>query len=408
MFGTAFKPKIDNDSKKIESLLTRGVERVYPSAEFLRQALLSGRQLSIYLGIDPTGQSLHLGHAITLMKLREFQDLGHKVIVMYGGFTATIGDPSGKLSARRQLSQSEIKKNAAGYKKSIGKILDLKKNNIEFRDNADWSNKMKPADIMSIASRFTVPQLLERDMFQERLKGGKEIYLHEFLYPIFQAYDSVALDVDIEIGGNDQTFNMLAGRTLMRKLKNKEKMVISMKLLEDSSGKKMGKTEGNMVCLDQSADEMFGRIMSWADTLILPGLELCTTLGDSEIAETKQALEAGSNPKDFKLKLAREVVTLYHGKKQADAAEANFANTFSVGGAPENLSEIEVMKGALLLDTVLKEGIVSSKSDWHRLVSGGAVSNLATNEKVSDPGYRILASATFRIGKKRFVRVLLK
>src|SRR3989344_809647 len=257
---------------KIKELLTRGVSAVYPTKDFLEEKLKSGKKLTIYFGIDPTAPTLHLGSAVSLLKLRGFQDLGHDVIILYGGFTARIGDPTDKLAARQPLSGEQIKKNLANYKKLIGKILDLKAANIRFLDNEKWSNKLKPADLLDLTSKFTVAQLLERDMFQERIKQGKEIHLHEFFYPLFQASDAVTMDVDIQIGGNDQTFNMLAGRTLMRKMKNKEQAVIVMKLLVDSAGKKMGKTEGNMAALNESADQMFGKIMSWTDGMIIPGL----------------------------------------------------------------------------------------------------------------------------------------
>src|SRR3989338_7810247 len=292
---------MENEAK-IQELLTRGIERIYPNAEFLRDKLLSGEKLSIYFGIDPTGPTLHVGHAVNLLKLKAFQDLGHRIIILYGGFTAQIGDPTDKLATRQPLSSSQIKKNTVGYKRLIGKILDLKKANIKFLDNERWSNKLKPVDMLELASRFTVSQILERDMFQERLKQGKEISLLEFLYPVFQAYDAVTMDVDVQLGGNDQTFNMLAGRTLMRKMKNKEKAVISMKLLTDTTGKKMGKTEGNMVTLDEKPVDMFGKIMSWPDTMIIQGMELCTNLPMSEVLSAKSDLEGGKNPKDIKIK----------------------------------------------------------------------------------------------------------
>lgn len=398
---------MENDAK-IQELLTRGVERIYPNADFLRGKLLSGEKLSIYFGIDPTGPALHIGHTVGLLKLRAFQDLGHKIIVLYGGFTAQIGDPTDKLSARQPLSSKQVKNNTVGYKKMIGKILDLKKANIKFLDNEKWSNKLKPRDLLDLASRFTVSQIFERDMFQERLKQGKEIHLHEFLYPVFQAYDAVTMGVDVQVGGNDQTFNMLAGRTLMRKMKNKEKAVISMKLLVDPTGKKMGKTEGNMVSLSENPEEMFGKIMSWPDGMILPAFELCTAVPLAEIADIKSELDKGGNPKTAKEKLAEAIVTLYHGAGEALEARKAFEFTFSEGKTPTDIKEFQAEAGAFLSDCLLSAGTVTSKSEWRRLVGEKAVSRLAHDgslEKILDPNFKVTASAVFKIGKHRFLKI---
>lgn len=398
--------KINTDDEAIRNILDRGVSSILPARELLEQLLLSGRRLRLYFGIDPTGPSLHLGHSISLLKLRAFQDLGHEVIVLYGGFTTQIGDPSGKLSARRPLTPQQIRKNQSGYKKAIGKVLDLKKTNVRFLDNEKWTNKLKPRDLISLASQFTVAQLLERDMFQERINQGKEIYLHEFLYPVFQAYDAVSMDVDLQLGGNDQLFNMLAGRTLMRKLKNKEKFVMAMKLLTDSSGRKMGKTEGNMVTLDEGAGEMFGKIMSWGDDLIVPGFELCTKIPMREIADIKARLDEGSNPKDAKLRLAREVTALYHGEKAADDAGSKFLSAFSKAEFPSNAPIKEVAKGTPVADAVSE--YVPSKSEFTRLVADGAIFNFKTNQKLSDRKALVTADMDLRIGKHRFIRITLK
>ncbi|MES2087943.1 MAG: tyrosine--tRNA ligase [Patescibacteria group bacterium] len=398
------------NQEKIEELLTRGVEKVYPTKEFLRDRLLKGEKLSIYFGIDPTGPALHIGHAVNLLKLREFQDLGHKIIILYGGFTAQIGDPTGKGEARQQLTAEQVKKNTLAYKKMIGKILDLKKANIRFLDNEKWSNKLKPVDLIALTSHFTVAQVLERDMFQERIKQGKEIYLHEFLYPLFQAYDAVTMDVDIQIGGNDQTFNMLAGRTLMRKMKNKENSVISMKLLVDPTGKKMGKSEGNMVTLDESPEEMFGKVMSWPDGMILPAFELCTKVATSKIAEIKIKLDAGQNPKEAKLMLAEQIAAIYHGEKKAAQARESFQKTFSRGELPTDVPEFKAQAGSFLSDSLLTAGVIASKSEWRRLVGENAVGEIASDgaiSKISDFNFKIEKSAVFKIGKHRFLKVLI-
>jgi len=396
--------EINTDLKKIEEVLTRGVENLYPNREEFKKVLLSGKKLRIYNGIDPTGK-LHIGHGVVLKKLRQFQDLGHEVIVLIGDFTAMIGDPTDKMATRRPLTREDVKRNAIGYKKLIGKILDLKKSNIRFVYNEKWTNKLKPQDMLELASYFTVSQLLERDMFQERLKAGKEIHLHEFLYPLFQAYDSVTMDVDMEIGGNDQTFNMLAGRTLLRKMKNKEKFVLTTKLLTDPTGKKMGKTEGNMINLDEDYNNMYGKIMSWSDGMILLGFELCTNVSMEDLEKYRKEMESGANPKEIKGILAKEIIKIYHNQEKADKAENNFIETFQKKGLPENLEEVKTENGKLLSELLVENKIVVSKSDFRRLVEENAVSNAVSGEKITDVNYKINSSITLKVGKKRFVKI---
>ena len=396
---------VNTDPKKIEEFLTRGVENIFPNKEELQKVLLSGKKLRIYNGIDPTGK-LHIGHGVVLKKLRQLQDMGHEVIVLIGDFTATIGDPTDKMATRKPLTREDVKKNAIDYKKLIGKILDLKKSNIRFAYNEKWTNKLKPHDMLELASYFSVSQLLERDMFQERLKAGKEVHLNEFLYPLFQAYDSVTMDVDMEIGGNDQTFNMLAGRTLLRKMKNKEKFVLTTKLLTDPTGKKMGKTEGNMINLDDDYINMYGKVMSWTDGMILLGFEICTNVLMEEIEKIKKEMEGGVNPRDLKMRLAKEIVTIYHGEEKAKKAEENFIETFKKGGVPEDVAEIKGENGKLLSEVLLGAKIVESKSDFRRLVLEGAVSDAVSGEKITDPNYKIEKAITLRVGKKRFVKIV--
>ncbi|MDO8564586.1 MAG: tyrosine--tRNA ligase [bacterium] len=397
------KKEVSTDSGKINELLTRGVERIYPAREALEARLKSGERLSLYYGIDPTGPTLHLGHAVNLLKLKQFQELGHEVIILYGGFTAQIGDPTDKLSARQPLTPAQIKKNTAQYRTLIGKILDVRGTHLKFLDNEEWSNKLKPADFLKLVSLFTVSQLLERDMFQERIKQGKEIHGNEFLYPVFQAYDAVTMDVDIQLGGNDQTFNMLAGRTLMRKMKNKEKFVMVMKLLVDPTGKKMGKSEGNMVTLEDSAEDMYGKIMSWPDGMILPGFELLTTVPLSSVVEIGQELSSGKNPRDLKARLAREVVALYYGAKAGEKAEAEFTRAFR-DKAPTEFVDV-VLRGRGVVEALMEKEIISSKSDLRRLIDEGAVSKLPEGEKVGVEFMERASAGEYRLGKHRFVRI---
>ncbi len=399
--------KVVTDEKKIDEVLDRSVVALYPSREVLREVLLSGKKLRIYNGIDPTG-SLHIGHGVVLRKLRQFQDLGHEVIVLIGDFTARIGDPTDKTATRKKLSKQEVEKNTIGYKKLIGKILDIKKSNIRFLHNEKWTNKLKPEDLLDLASHFTVSQLLERDMFQNRIKEGKEIYLHEFLYPVFQAYDSVTMDVDMEIGGNDQTFNMLAGRTLMRKMKNKEKFVLTTKLLTDPNGKKMGKTEGNMINLDEVPENMYGKVMSWPDELLGVGFEICTDISMLEVGKIKESLALGEvNPRDLKMKLAHEIVKIYHGEKKAQEAEKNFINTFQKKEIPETMEEIKANVGELLSEVLVKNKILTSKGEWRRLVLGNGVHDLEKNGDITDQNMKVAENLKLKIGKKRFVKVLV-
>ncbi len=386
-------------------LLTRGISAVYPSLDFVKTKIDRGEKLTIYLGIDPTGPTLHLGHAIPLLKLAEFQKAGHKIILLMGDFTAMIGDPTDKGTARKQLTHKEVLANLKQYKKQASSIIDFKgKNAAQFKFNSKWLGKMKFADVLLLASHMTVSQMLERDMFEKRTEEGKPIFIHEFLYPLMQGYDSVAMNVDGEIGGNDQTFNMLCGRDLLKKIRNKEKFVITVKLLEDNSGKKMGKTEDNMVALSDSGSEMYGKIMSWSDGLIIPAFELCTTTSMREIEKINQDMKEGANPRDLKMRLAKEIVTIFHSKKEAENAEEKFSNTFQKNETPTDIEKISVEAKTLLVTPFLTNEIVSSKTEFRRLVDEGAITNLDTNEKVTSHT-AIAQNGVYRIGKKRFCKI---
>jgi len=391
-----------------DELLTRGISNIYPSKEFVESKISKGKKLTIYFGIDPTGPSLHVGHAVGLKKLGEFQKAGHKVILMMGDFTAMIGDPSDKTSIRKQLTHKEVLFNLKNYKKQASKLISFTgKNSAQIKFNSKWLSKMNFAEVLSLASKMTTQQMGERDMFKRREKEGKPIYIHEFMYPLMQGYDSVAMDVDGEIGGNDQTFNMLCGRDLMKKIKGKEKFVITMKLLEDNSGKKMGKTEGNMIALSESAEEMYGKIMSWTDGLIIPGFELCTYVEMFEIENIVKKMAQGVNPKDLKTRLAREIVSIYHGDKKAVEAEKNWEKVFSKNEIPKNALEIKVSDDILLVDILLKEKFISSKTDFRRLIDSGAITNLSKKEKVVSSDEKV-KDGVYKIGKKRFIKINIK
>lgn len=393
--------------QKISELLSRGVEAIYPNREFLEQKLLSGEKLTIYLGMDPTAPTLHIGHMVPLLKLSEFQKLGHQIILLIGDFTATIGDPD-KMTVRVPLTAEQVLGNAKSYKKQISKVIKFSgENGVKLRYNSKWLSKLSLKDILHILSNITYAQIIKRDMFQKRIAEGRDLYLHEFMYPVMQGYDSVVMEVDGEIGGNDQTFNMLVGRDLMKKLQNKEKFVITTKLLIDNSGKKMSKTEGNMVALNEPAEQMFGHIMSWSDGLILPGLELCTSLPIKNIEDIKMKLDNGMNPRDAKLFLAEEIVKIYHNAITAKKAKKSFLSAFSDKQIPDDIKEVVVNKGSLLSEILLSSGIVESKSDFRRLIEGGAIHNMETDEKISDPFYKIEENLPLKIGKHRFLKIKL-
>lgn len=395
--------------KKInDELLTRGIAAIYPSKEFLQSKIEKGEKLTIYLGIDPTGPTLHLGHAIPIKKLSELQKEGHHVILLMGDFTAMIGDPTDKGSARKPLTHKQVMNNLKNYKKQASKLISFSgKNKAQLKFNSKWLGQMKFEDVLSLASQMTVQQMLERDMFEKRMKDERPIFIHEFLYPLMQAYDSVAMNVDGEIGGSDQTFNMLCGRDMMKTMKGKDKFVITMKLLEDNSGKKMGKTENNMLALSDSPEEMYGKIMSWTDGLILPALELCTNVSMVEIKKTEEELKNNkTNPRDLKMKLAKEVISVFYGEKLATLAEDKFIKAFQKKEIPDEVEEFSVSDGELLVDALLKNKVISSKGDFRRLVEGGAITNLDLDKKVSDNNEKA-EKGVYRVGKKRFVKIVV-
>ena len=356
--------QVNKDEAKIDELLTRSVAEILPSKKELRDKLVSGEKLRIYIGTDATGTSLHLGHATNYMILEKFRELGHEVIFLIGDFTSSIGDPTDKSATRKELTRDEVVKNVKTWIDQIRPIVDVdsKKNPVRVLYNHDWLSKLTFEDVVKLASNFTVQQMIERDMFSKRLKEGKPIYLHEFMYPLMQGYDSVAMDVDIEMCGNDQKFNALAGRTLQKKLNNKEKFVFITTLLENPKTKEkmMSKSLGTGVYLDSSANDMFGGVMAQPDEN-MEQLFIDTTR--LKLSEIKEILKA-KNPKDAKVRLAHEIVKIYHGEKKADAAKENFDQTFSQGEIPKDTKTIKVMIKAPIVDLLIKEGFVASKSEF--------------------------------------------
>lgn len=397
----------ENTNNAIEEFLTRGVENVYPNSDFVRAQLQKGKKVTVYLGIDPTGPTLHLGHVIPMLKLRQLQQLGHKIVLLMGDFTAMIGDPTDKTATRKVLTRKEVLANLKNYKKQASSILSFSgKNPAQIKFNSKWLGKMNFGEVLSLASKMTVQQMLERDMFEKRIEEGKPVYIHEFLYPLMQGYDSVAMAVDGEVGGNDQTFNMLTGRTLTKEILGTEKFVVSAKLLVDPTGKKMGKTEGNMVALSDTPEDMFGKIMSWPDSVIGTALEICTTVPIQKINEQMDTITHGGNPRDVKLFLAQSITTLLKGEKMAAQAREAFQNTFQKKEIPENIPIVSFTGN--LLDTLLIAKVVSSKGEARRLLASGAVSVLETQEKIAEGYIPQEPIETLRIGKHRFIKVVYK
>ncbi len=388
----------------MDELFTRGVDEIIDQVA-LEKLLKGSKKLRLKLGVDPSAADLHLGHTVVLRKLRQLQDLGHTVIFLIGDFTAKIGDPSGRNVTRPVLSEKDIDTNAKTYLDQVGKILDVKK--AEVRRNSEWLSKLKFDDLLKLAGNFTVAQLIERDDFRTRLADKKELGLHELLYPVMQAYDSVELKADVEFGGSDQRFNILAGRSLMKKLGLKPQQVFLTKLLIGTDGKqKMSKSLGNYIAVTDKPGDMFGKVMSIPDELIAEYYELCTDISKDVVDETVKTIAEGANPRDVKASLAREIVTIYCGKEAAQSAIESFDRTFKDKlGPSEDLIEDRVILSKDLLDVLAEaEG---SKSAGRRLIAQGGV---RVNDVKVDPENvpSVAAGDLIQIGKRRFLRLVKK
>ncbi len=389
----------------IKTLLDRGTVEVIVR-EDLENKLKSGKKLRVKLGIDPSGADLHIGHMVVIKKLREFQEAGHHILLLFGNFTGQIGDPSDKLNARKPKTQAELEENAKKYMEQAGKILDIKKAEVVW--NAEWLGKLTFADVVRLAQSFTVQQMLHRDMYQERLKTDAEIYMHEFLYPLMQGYDSVALKADLELGGTDQTFNLLAGRRIQKDYGQAPQNVLTVPLLIGTDGKdKMGKSLNNYIGVNEAPKDMYGKTMSVPDHLILDYFELATDISLKEIVKIKKSLEQGENPRNVKMRLAKELVTLYHDSKAAKQAEAEFIEIFANKGLPENIQVKKLSKTKyniveLLADTKL----TSSKGEARRLIEGGGVR--VDGEKIASFEEEIDLSKErlLQVGKRKFLKII--
>lgn len=393
--------------EKVEEALTRGVEKVYPSKAALRKALLTKR-LRLYQGFDPSMPSLHLGNLVGVLKLRQFQELGHEAIFLVGDFTGMIGDPTDKLAARKKLTREQVLDNCQNWKKQVEKILSFTgKNPARFMFNSQWSDEISFKDLIEITSHFTVQQMIQRDFFQKRIIQKRPIFLHEFLYPVAQAIDCVKMDVDLEIGGSDQTFNMLAGRHLMKALKNKEKFVLTTKLLVGKEGAKVGKTTGNALFLDTPAPEMFGAIMAFTDQVIVLGMELLTLLPLKEIGALEKRLKQEKvSPMLAKKKLAFEIVKLVWGKTEAENAQKEFEIVFQKRALPSKMPEMKLGQREIgLLDLLIKTKLAPSKSEAKRLILQKGVK--INGQKVSDwqKIIELKKGQVLQVGKRRFCRL---
>lgn len=399
----------------IEEILDRWAGDIYPSRDLFIKAF-KNKKLVFYHGVDPTSPHLHLGHSTNYLLLKKLQEAGHKVILLIGDFTAQIGDPTGKSSTRKPLTKKEVLNNCKKYKEQAGKILNFKslKNPVQVRFNSKWLAKLKLEDVVRLFGHFTNGQMIKRNMFQERISKNQEIYLHEFLYPILQGYDSVALNVDAEVGGNDQTFNMLVGRKLLEIYKQKEKFVITTPLLENpKTGKKlMSKSEGNYIALSDSAKEMYGKTMAMPDEVIIPCFKMCTEVPVLEIKEMESKLNNKTvNPRDLKAKLAKEITKIYHGEKSADNAEKEFEKVFKVGELPEKIEEIEINPPSggqkmQILDLLVKLGLASSRGEAKRLIIQKGIKK--NGEIVNDwqEQVEIKKGEVYQVGKRKFAKII--
>ncbi|MBW3538082.1 tyrosine--tRNA ligase [Candidatus Parcubacteria bacterium] len=389
----------------MDELLTRGVEEIIPRDE-LQAALKSRRKLRLKLGVDPSSPDIHLGHAVVLRQLKGFQDLGHTVIFLIGDATARIGDPSGRNKTRPVLTPEQINHNAQTYLDQVGKILDVKK--CEIRRNSEWLDELGFVKLVHLAGQFTVAQLVEREDFKHRLEQGLDLSLHELLYPVMQAYDSVVLEADVEFGGSDQRFNMLAGRALQKKLAQPPQQVFMSKLLVGPDGAaKMSKSLGNYIALTDRPADMYGKVMSIPDELIAVYYELCTDIKQGVIDELVKTLAGGANPRDAKASLAREIVRIYHGEAAALAAEEAFNKQFRDKQRPAVIDQFLVTgDDKTVVDILLKAGLAASKTEARRLIAQGGV---RVNDQVLEPEDNpwLENDDVVQVGKRRYIQVKL-
>ncbi|MDA7786306.1 tyrosine--tRNA ligase [Gammaproteobacteria bacterium] len=386
------------------SIIKRGTDEILTEAD-LKKKLDSGKQLTIKAGFDPTAPDLHLGHTVLINKLRHFQDLGHKVVFLIGDFTGQIGDPSGKNKTRPTLTKEEVAENAKTYEQQVFKIL--KKELTEVRFNSEWCKDLGAEGLIGLASRYNVARMLERDDFNKRYSSNQSIAIHEFLYPLVQGYDSVALEADVECGGTDQKFNLLVGRELQRSFDQEPQVVLTVPILEGLDGvNKMSKSLNNFIGVDEAPNEMFGKVMSISDTLMWRWFELLSFLSEGEITALKKSVDAGTNPRDAKFLLAIEIVDRFHGDGEGEGCKNAFLKRFQKGALPDEIDEVEyaIDGESVPLVNLLKEtGMVASTSEASRLIKQGGIK--IESEKVVDPKMKIEPGTkqVYQVGKRKFL-----
>ena len=394
-------------NEKLTDLFSRSVERVIGKEE-LEEKLKSGKKLRIKYGVDVTAPFLHIGHAVNLWLMRAFQEEGHKVVFLIGDFTTKIGDPTGRVEMRPSISDAAIKKGAAEFKKQVSKILLTDKKVFEERRNSEWYSRMKTTDFITLLGRLTHARLIERDMFQERIRNKREIYMHELIYPILQGYDSVMLRSDFTIIGSDQLFNEMVGRRLQEKY-SQEPQVIALTRITPGirGGVKQSKSLGNYIGLEDSPREKFGKVMSIPDELIIPYFEIYTLKPMEEIRRTERDLKAKKvNPMLLKMELARGIACRYHAKAEVDSAETFFTKTFQEKEMPKNIPAKKIKKGEKIIQTLIKSGLTNSASEARRLIHAGAVE--IDGKAISDVHHKIEKSGVIRVGKKKFLKIIFE
>lgn len=386
------------------AIIQRGADEILPLEE-LKKKLEKNKPLRVKLGMDPTAPDLHLGHTVVINKMKQLQDLGHEIIFLIGDFTGMIGDPTGKNVTRKPLTKLDVLENAKSYEDQVFKILDKDKTRIAF--NSEWMGKMSSAEMISLASRQTVARMLERDDFSKRYKGGQAISIHEFLYPLVQGYDSVALRADIELGGSDQKFNLLVGRELQKQADMEPQVILTMPILEGLDGvQKMSKSLGNYIGIDEDPDSMFGKIMSISDDLMWRYLELLSFESLETIESWKKEVEDGENPRNIKFRLAEEIITRFHDKDQAQKAQQNFIDRFSKNQIPDEMDEFTFSKGIKVGNLLKDSNLVSSTSEAFRMIKQGAVK--VDGEKLTDKDLALdEGTLVFQVGKRKFARVTI-
>ena len=397
--------KVKTDQKIIDRILNKAVEQVLPSKKVLEKLLKSNRRLNIYQGFDPTAPTLHIGHTVMMRKLEDFRKLGHNVTFLVGDFTARIGDPSDKSSTRQKLTKEEVEENMKLYVDQASKIIDInnKKNPVNIKYNSEWLEKLNFGDILELTYEFTVQQMLKRDMFRKRLKEGKPIHISEFMYPVMQGYDAVMMETDVELGGNDQLFNMLAGRDMIKNHLKKEKFVIAGKLLTTNDGSKMGKTTGNMVTMDDTPNDIYGKIMASEDNLIIPSFEILTSMELEDVKKVEIRLNSGENPMILKKELALLVTSEITSPKEAKKAQEYFEGVFQKKEMSEDIPEVHITENSIKLnELIFSVKLADSKSKARRLVEQGAVkiNGEIQNQWDSTIDMQSLTPITLKVGRR--------